>query len=301
MSLKINKILIVTICRILVGVVFLLSGFAKAIDLDSFSALITQYGFGNIAWLAPIIVLTETILGLCLLLNIYAKKATLATIAITIIFSGAFCYAFFVHGIADCGCFGKINRLNLSPSFTLVRNIILILLLLFYWRFAPNQQTVLPAKKYQIACIFLALFCFFMGNSYLKKPKSKHHPMFERPVSETILPELMHMSPDSTYIVFMFSYKCQSCWNYFENIKRYYNSDIADKIVVFAEGKDSLNAFKNFFIPEFDIMEKDNGILTQLTSISPTMFYIDNDTIKYVIEGQIPSLYLFERNYLEIK
>lgn len=141
--------------------------------------------------------------------------------------------------------------------------------------------------------------CFLCGCLLACKTHPKRHPMFERAVRETQLSEFMRIAPDSTYLVFIFSYRCQSCWNYFDNVKRYYDSGLFDNVTVFMGGHDSRRAFHDYFQPAFPLVEADEKALTRITRIAPTMYYIQNDTIKYVIEGIVPTFYMFKQNYLD--
>ena len=56
----------------IVGLVFLLSSFAKASDSGYFASILLQYGSLYVQFLAPIIILTEAFLGL--LLFFFPKK-----------------------------------------------------------------------------------------------------------------------------------------------------------------------------------------------------------------------------------
>ncbi len=47
------------IYSLIAGAVFLLSGIAKAIDISVFQNAIVQYGFANLQFVAPLIVLAE--------------------------------------------------------------------------------------------------------------------------------------------------------------------------------------------------------------------------------------------------
>ena len=266
--------------------------------MNAFVRLLGDYGFSYLYWIAPVLALLEAAIGVCLLLNIYPKIASLFSIITIAVFSCAFLYAFLLKDIADCGCFGKIEMLKTSPLWTFVRNISLLILGFISWWFS-TKDTAGSHLKFSMLVLLLFVVCFFSGYSFSPQQKTKRHPLFEAPVKTTILPELMSVSTDSTYMVFIFSYRCQSCWNYFENVARYKSSDVVDKIAVFAGGIDEDNAFKNYFTPDFEIQGVDEAELLKLTQVSPTMLYIKNDTIKYVIQGVILTPYLFRINYLE--
>jgi hypothetical protein len=296
-----NKTKFARIGRLIVGGLFLLSSFTKAGDLEAFVNLLLQYGFPAMAWAAPVITVVEAATGLCLLLNIYPGRMSLFGIVMITVFSLAFLYAVLFRNVRDCGCFGEIKILQLPPWATFVRNALLLLLLCASWRFSDNATPVLR-KRYVAALGALLLVSFFAGYtfSHKKKNSGKIHPLYQRAVQETALPQLMRTAPDSTYLVVIFSYRCDGCWNYFDNVKRYNDTTVADRLVVFAAGTDSTGVFNDYFRPDFEIREADEKILTLLTQVAPTMLYIAGDTVRHVIQGTIPTRYLFEKNYLKM-
>ena len=118
-----------------------------------------------------------------------------------------------------------------------------------------------------------------------------------KPISKTNLPQLASFNYDSTYIVCLISYNCSSCWDYIGNLNQYESSENIDKVIAFAVGDDRKDDLIKYFNPTYEIKKCNYEDLTKLTKVSPTLFYIKNDSIKYVIMGAIPSLYNLEQNY----
>ncbi|MDR2448783.1 MAG: DoxX family protein [Prevotellaceae bacterium] len=288
------------ISRLAVGLLLLWSAFTKAGDLETFINLLLQYGFPAVVWVAPVITVVEAAAGICLLLNIYPKQVSLFSAGMIAVFSLVFLYGYLFRNVTDCGCFGNTALLKLPPWATFVRNTVLLLLLFVSWRF-PGNATPAARKKYIVALGMLLLASFFAGYTFSHKQRpGKVHPLYQRAVKETALPQLMHASPDSTYVVVIFSYRCDGCWNYFDNVKRYNDPAIADRLVVLSVGKDSTGIFHDYFLPGFEIREVDEKTVAQLTQVAPTLLYIAGDTVRHVVQGAIPTRYLFEKNYLEI-
>lgn len=297
----ISKQQLSTICRNITGLLWILSGVAKAMDAAGFAKLIASYGFPSLAWCAPLIIFAEVALGLALLFRIYTRPASIVSVILLIVFTVAYSYALLFNEITDCGCFGKIKFMQMPVGLNYARNILMVAMAGMVWRYDRERQDSYLLKKAVVPLAILLGCCFVAGHTYQKVNKRpERHPMFERAVRETALPGFAQLSPDSTYMVFIFSYRCQNCWNHFENIKSYHFAQAADRIIVLAGGNDSDNVFKNYFKPEFPITEVDERELRQLTRTSPTLFYIEKDTIRYVIEGSIPTYYLFRKNYLEL-
>jgi uncharacterized membrane protein YphA (DoxX/SURF4 family) len=251
-------------------------------------------------WAAPVIAIVEAAAGICLLLGIYPRLAAAFAFGMIDVFSLAFLYGHLFRGVTDCGCFGKVGLLQWPPWATFVRNGVLLLLLFVSWRFSENTSLKAVKMKYMAAAGVLLLASFFTGYHFShRKATPKVHPLYQRAVRETVLPQLMEISPDSTYLMVVFSYRCDGCWNYFENVKRYNDPAIADRLVVLAVGNDSTGVFNDYFLPDFEIREVDEKTVSQLTQVAPTMLYIAGDTIRHVVQGAILTRRLFERNYLE--
>jgi len=287
---------------IIVGVVFLVSGIGKTIDSKQFANLISDYGFSWFISAAPLIIIAEVFLGLCLILNFHRKLLSYATLSALIIFSVVYIYASTVKGISDCGCFGSIKILNLPPIAAYIRNFVLIGLLVFSIIYLPKETKNIFSLSWQ-QCIFLIVLLisvFFTGYTFYghKKGKTPKHPLIDKAIKETPLPEYYNFSNDSTYIICVFSYHCSNCWNYMENLNRYKECSEINRVIAFSAGEDENNEFKQFFNPNFEIKSINEKEMSKFIKISPTVLYIQKDTIRHVIQGIVPSIYRFEKDYL---
>ena len=116
----------IEIYSLISGIVFLISGIAKAIDISVFSNVITQYGFENLQFISPIIIMTEVSVGLLLIFQVWQKWTAFSGAFLVTCFTVVYAYGLIFKGIEDCGCFGKITTLNTSPIVTFLRNSILL-------------------------------------------------------------------------------------------------------------------------------------------------------------------------------
>ena len=132
---------ILNIYAIITGLFFLISGVGKVIDTAAFSDLIYQYGFGYLMILSPVIVIAEILTGICLMLLIKPKFYSLIAFILLVIFTMAFAYAHFMHGINDCGCFGTLKHSESSAALPFFRNFILMLMSLFVFLKYPKENT----------------------------------------------------------------------------------------------------------------------------------------------------------------
>lgn len=120
---------------ILLGAVFVLSGFVKAVDPVGFSYKIEEYlrMFGGTEWhgaaiaFAVVLCAAEMILGLLLLSGLWRR---LAAVAAFLFVSGFTVLTYVIYadpygGINECGCFGE--AIHLSNGATLAKNVFLLL------------------------------------------------------------------------------------------------------------------------------------------------------------------------------
>ena len=285
---------------VVVGVVFLLSGIGKMIDARQFADLITNYGFYLFSSLAPVIIIAEVFIGLCLMFNFHRKLFSIIAFITLVIFSTAYFYASTVKGITNCGCFGTIKILEFSPAAVYIRNIVLLGMLLLSCIYLPREDKMLFSLRQYTFLFTLLVVSFYAGYTFQgkKKEKLQKHPLIEKPVKETILPQYYNFSPDSTYVICIFSYRCSNCWNYMENLNRYKESSKIDHVIAFSAGEDTGNEFAEFFNPTFEIKSVNEEEISAFTPFSPTVPYIQKDTIRHVVQGIVPSVYRLEKDYL---
>lgn len=152
-----------------------------------------------------------------------------------------------------------------------------------------------------IVVVGLIITSFFLGLNFKKMEKSikkrQRNPLINMLIKDTNLPQLASFFADSTYVVCIMSYNCSSCWDYIGNLNQYESSENIDKVIAFAVGDNKKDDLIKYFNPKYEIKNCKYEDISKLTKVSPTIFYIKNDTIKYVIMGAIPSLYNLENNY----
>ena len=284
------------------GILFLISGFGKAIDTTSFSKLIQQYGLGWLALISPMIVALEIFLGINLILLIKLRYNALIACTLILIFTISFAWAFFQNGITDCGCFGAVYSSGLPPLVSFIRNgIMMIMLLLVYLKY-PKEYSKTPAwKNYLLICI-MAVSIFVSGLSYSLpssfKTKKNTHPFLNQHVTNTSLSKYVKTSPDSTYLVFCFSYTCPHCWNSIENLREYRNAACVDSLIMLGSGKsENKRIFEEYYNNELFIRDVPSSDFGAIASSVPTAFLLVQDTIKAVLKSVMPSSYIFHKNF----
>ncbi|MTE28230.1 BT_3928 family protein [Winogradskyella ouciana] len=129
---------LVQISRILVGALFIISGFIKLNDPLGFSYKLQEY-FGedvlNMEFLIPyallisvFVVVFEVVLGVFLLIGYKPKFTVYSLLAMIVFFTFLTFYSAYFDKVKDCGCFGDALKLTPWESFT--KDVILLVLIL---------------------------------------------------------------------------------------------------------------------------------------------------------------------------
>ena len=129
---------LVHLSRIIVGVLFIISGFVKVVDPIGLSFKLEEYfspGVLNIPFLmdlslplATFFAVFEIFLGILLLLGVW-KKFTVYSLLLTIIFFTFLTfYSAYFNKVTDCGCFG--DALKLEPWTSFYKDVVLLVLIL---------------------------------------------------------------------------------------------------------------------------------------------------------------------------
>ncbi|GHS98093.1 hypothetical protein FACS189421_06050 [Bacteroidia bacterium] len=158
------KKIIVEVCRVLIGLVFIFSGFVKAVDPlgsaykfhDYFAAMGLQWLDFSVLPAAFFLSALEFSLGLCLLAGVYRKIVSWLVLLFMCFMTPLTLYVAIANPVTDCGCFG--DALVITNWQTFYKNIVLIIaaILVFLWR---KQMTRLFSKKCRsLVALFTVVF-----------------------------------------------------------------------------------------------------------------------------------------------
>ncbi|GAA3571273.1 BT_3928 family protein [Snuella lapsa] len=133
---------LVTISRILVGVLFIISGLIKLNDPLGFSYKLQEYfsvDVLNIPFLEPyalmisvLVVVFEVVLGVFLLIGYKPKFTVWSLLGMIVFFTFLTFYSAYFDKVKDCGCFGDALKLTPWESFTKDVVLLFLILILFY-------------------------------------------------------------------------------------------------------------------------------------------------------------------------
>lgn len=175
--------------RFIVAVIFILSGFVKAVDLVGFSFKMEEYfspSVFNMPFLekfallfSVIVVVLELFLGFMLLLKIKLKFTLSALIALCIFFGFLTFYSAYFNVVTDCGCFGDAVKFTPWQSFIkdIVLLVALILIFILYrkeFRKKDEYSSTAPESsgkfKYYILGIFSLIMIYIMAQGIMHEP-----------------------------------------------------------------------------------------------------------------------------------
>ncbi len=161
---------IVQLCRLLVGVLFIISGLIKLNDPLGFSYKLQEYfstDVLNIPFLEPyalgisvIVVVFEVVLGVFLLIGYKPKFTVWSLLGMIVFFTFLTFYSAYFDKVKDCGCFGDAIKLTPWESFTKDVILLVLILVLFFGLkhikplFAKLPTTVLALLSFVISLWF---------------------------------------------------------------------------------------------------------------------------------------------------
>lgn len=304
MPLK-NKIVIVLNC--IIGFLFLFSGVAKCIDVFGFQQLIVQYGFAQLHWIAPLIVIAEVVVGLLLLMQSKSKVVVWCSCFMIIVFTAAYTYANRVNGVVDCGCFGRFNFFTQSPIWVYARNGFILSALLFLWYWSCDARSSEPICRWKKILLFTILFpaVFISGMTYRPFAFSViEHEYKNKTLIATGLKRFVSNPEGKSWVSFI-GPNCYHCWNSIENIKSYRDSKFFDEVDLYMliedTAKINMDSLRIAFAENFGDV-KFNTVLksdASFVNVVPTSFYIEHDSIIDVLEHEVPSLLTLKRFYFD--
>lgn len=131
--------LLVQIARIIVGALFIFSGFVKLVDPIGSQYKFEEYfsaGVLNLEFLIPyalpfaiFLIIAEIVLGVALLVGWRAKFTVNSLKLIILFFLFLTWYSAYYNKVTDCGCFG--DAIKLTPWETFTKDVILTILIFF--------------------------------------------------------------------------------------------------------------------------------------------------------------------------
>lgn len=166
-----------TVCRILIGALFIFSSFTKGVDplgtkykmLDYFAAYNIEWLNGLALVLAVLMILAEFLVGICLLTNVCPHIAVIGAAALMLIFTITTLFDALYNVVPDCGCFGTAVKMSNWQTFykNLVIDAVLLPLIL---NFKSLKNRLTWRGQLLIGFVYAVLFAGFEIYNYRHLP-----------------------------------------------------------------------------------------------------------------------------------
>ena len=164
---------LVHVARIVVGLLFIVSGFIKLNDPVGFSFKLEEYFSApvlNLPFLEPyalaialFVVVLEVMLGVTLLLGFRVRPTVWALLAAIVFFTFLTLYSAVTGKVTDCGCFG--DALKLTPWQSFYKDVVLLgLILLLVWRRKDIKPIMAPGWGLGVTLAALAASVWFASH-----------------------------------------------------------------------------------------------------------------------------------------
>ncbi len=174
---------LVEISRIILGLTFIFSGFAKAVDPFGFAYKIedyfTAFHLSTFSFLAfPIsaaLCIAEFAMGACMLFGLYRKWNSRLMLAVMIFMTLLTLYLAIANPVEDCGCFG--DALIITNWQTFYKNIVLLFCTIVVCIYCERISNFFTGKTYWLAFLYIFLFIgLFVFRNYLYDPLLDFRP-----------------------------------------------------------------------------------------------------------------------------
>ncbi|MFW6351069.1 MAG: BT_3928 family protein [Bacteroidota bacterium] len=189
------------VSRILFGVVFIFSGFVKAVDplgstykfQDYFLAFNAEWLFPLALPLSVLLSALEFIVGASVLMGVKMKYASWGGLLFMLFFTPLTLYIAIADPVPDCGCFG--DALIISNWETFYKNLIILAAIIFIFVHQKSFKPIISAGKDWLLPIIFTVFILFISFYSLRnlpildfRPWKKGNNIYEQltPVQEQI-------------------------------------------------------------------------------------------------------------------
>ncbi|MDO6519798.1 BT_3928 family protein [Zobellia uliginosa] len=166
---------IVGLSRILVGVLFIISGFIKLNDPVGFSFKLEEYfsqGVLDLPFFEPhalaisiFVVIFEVLLGVMLLVGFRVRFTVWSLLLMIVGFTFLTFYSAYFNKVTDCGCFGDAIKLTPWESFT--KDIVLLVLIVVLFVGRKYIKPIFGANTLRVVTLTSVVICGLYCNYVL--------------------------------------------------------------------------------------------------------------------------------------
>ncbi|MBO7616894.1 MAG: DoxX family protein [Bacteroidales bacterium] len=166
-----------TVCRLLVGALFIFSSFTKGVDpLGTKYKMLDYLAVYGMTWLndfalvlAMLMILAEFIVGICLITKIFPRLAVLGATLLMLFFTTTTLFDALYDLVPDCGCFG--TAIKMSNWQTFYKNLVIdavLIPLIFNNKLLKSKLS--KSTQFIIGCLYALAFLGFELYNYRHLP-----------------------------------------------------------------------------------------------------------------------------------
>jgi len=304
--------ILIQIARIIVGALFIFSGFVKLVDPIGSQYKFEEYfseGVLNLAFLIPyalpfaiFLIVAEIVLGFALLVGWKAKFTVNSLKIIILFFLFLTWYSAYYNKVTDCGCFG--DAIKLKPWETFYKDVVLTVLIFFIgsklkWIkpiFTKNNTGLIVLFSLLISCAItyyslahlpiIDFRAYAIGKNIAEGMEYKEdgeippvHDFFLEDAQNDLAPKILKM--DKAMLVIMSSLE-KSDYDAFPEIKKIADQAIAKGYNVYgvsASFSDIIQRTKDKFNLPFEILFCDETTLKTMIRANPGIMILNKGTI----------------------
>ena len=166
-----------TVCRLLVGALFIFSSFTKGVDpLGTKYKMLDYLAVYGMTWLndfalilAMLMILAEFIVGICLITKVFPRLAVLGATLLMMFFTATTLFDALYDLVPDCGCFGTAIKMSNWQTFykNLVIDAVLIPLIINNKKLENKMS---DGSQFAIGCVYALAFLGFEVYNYRHLP-----------------------------------------------------------------------------------------------------------------------------------
>lgn len=166
-----------TVCRLLVGALFIFSSFTKGVDpLGTKYKMLDYLAVYGMTWLndfalilAILMILAEFIVGICLITKVFPRLAVLGATLLMMFFTATTLFDALYDLVPDCGCFGTAIKMSNWQTFykNLVIDAVLIPLIINNKKLENKMS---DGSQFAIGCVYALAFLGFEVYNYRHLP-----------------------------------------------------------------------------------------------------------------------------------
>ncbi len=126
----------ILIFRIIIGIVFLFSGFSKLFDIGNFRWSLIElkiFGWTLASFISIVVIIAEIVLAFLILIGLFKKFASIHLAVLIIAFGWISVFAMIHNNFDNCNCLGKWINLSYGPWHLALLSVLFIMVALIFF------------------------------------------------------------------------------------------------------------------------------------------------------------------------